>query len=122
MDTFGRGLAIPHEIAAGAIPFAMGVVIASMLILAVWLGMRVRSREPEPPRPEDQPHLPDSGPVHEIREMREPDEVPHDGGFLTPHELRGFGNIRSHTAKDQTPPRWSPNSSGGFGSGSPGHH
>ncbi|TLS47884.1 hypothetical protein FE633_02660 [Streptomyces montanus] len=122
MDTFGRGLAIPPEVAAVALPLGAGLTITLMLIAAVWLGKRVRAREPGPPRPEDQPHLPETGAVHEISEMREPDEMPHDGTVLLPHELRALGNMGSRRAKNQKPPTWNEGSSGGFGSGGPGHH
>ncbi|MEV0223209.1 DUF6479 family protein [Streptomyces sp. NPDC050704] len=122
MDTFGREIAIPHEVVAGLAPFVVGVLITAMLIAAVWFGMRVRAREPGPPRPEDQPHLPATGAVHEIREMREPDEMPHNGRVLTPHELRALGNMSTRRAKNQKRPIWNRNSSGGFGSGGLGHH
>ncbi|MGW1166861.1 DUF6479 family protein [Streptomyces sp. NPDC001153] len=94
-----------------------GVACAAGLIWAFRLGFRVRSREPAPPRPDEQPRMPASGPVHEIREMREPDEVPRaadDSERLTPYQL---GNIRSRRAADQRRPRWSPGSSGSFGGG-----
>lgn len=120
MDSFGREIAIPHEVVAGSAPFVVGLLITAMLVAAVWWGMRVRAREPGPPRPEDHPHLPAGGAVHEISEMREPDEMPHNGRVLTPHELHG--NISSRRAKDQTRPIWGRNSSGGFGSGGLGHH
>ena len=57
----------------------VGVIVAGALIWAVRLGMSVRDREPAPPRPDEQPHLPDGGPVLEEREVREPEEVPHAG-------------------------------------------
>ncbi|MCX4910915.1 DUF6479 family protein [Streptomyces sp. NBC_00878] len=120
MDTFGWDLAVPNEIVAGSAPFVVGLLITAMLIVAVWWGMRVRAREPGPPRPEDQPHLPAGGAVHEISEMREPDEMPHNGRVLTPHELHG--NVSSRRAKDQKRSTWGRNSSGGFGSGGLGHH
>jgi hypothetical protein len=84
--------------------------------------MRVRAQEPGPPRPEDQPHLPDTGAVHEIREMREPDEMPHDGTVILPHELPALGNMYTRRAKSQKRLIWNRNSSGGFGSGGLGHH
>ncbi|WP_275902456.1 DUF6479 family protein [Streptomyces sp. S1A1-7] len=43
---------------------------------------------PPRPRPEEQPRLPDSGPVHEVREHREPNELPPSEHRLTPHELK----------------------------------
>ncbi|WP_306318300.1 MULTISPECIES: DUF6479 family protein [unclassified Streptomyces] len=98
-------------------PFAAGLVIAVALVWAVWLGIRIRRREPGPPDPADQPKLPATGPVREIREMREPDEIPRtdDGGArLTPHQLHGFGNAGTRRSEDQRPRRWS---RGAFGGG-----
>ncbi|WP_260690262.1 MULTISPECIES: DUF6479 family protein [unclassified Streptomyces] len=47
------------------------------------------SNRPRPrPRPQEQPRLPDSGPVHEVREHREPNELPPSEHRLTPHELK----------------------------------
>ncbi|MFH8470477.1 DUF6479 family protein [Streptomyces sp. NPDC017991] len=127
MESFGRDAAIPHEVVAGSAPFVVGplvvgLLVTAMLVVAVWWGMRVRGREPGPPRPEDQPRLPETGAVHEISEMREPDEMPHDGSVLTPHELRSSGNMSTRRARNQKRRRWSRNSSGGFGSGGLGSH
>lgn len=88
---------------------------------AVQIGMRVRRLELRPPRPDEQPRLPAGGAVHEIREMREPDEVPvakDESERLMPYELHHGGGKLS---KNQKPPTWSPGSSGSFGSGGPGH-
>ncbi|CAL9526539.1 hypothetical protein SUDANB140_03964 [Streptomyces sp. enrichment culture] len=103
------------------VAFILGLVIAGALIAAVRMGMRVMERESDRPRAEDQPHLPASGPVHEEREMREPDEIPlNDGGSprLMPYELHHSGSRR---CDDQKRRRWLPGSSGAFGSGGPGH-
>ncbi|MEW2401279.1 DUF6479 family protein [Streptomyces sp. NPDC046862] len=97
-----------------------GLVIVGALIWAVRLGMQVRRREPRTPRRGEHPTLPESGPVHETRQMREPDEVPRagaEGERLTPHQLHSSGSKRS---EDQTRRRWDPGSSGSFGSGGPG--
>ncbi|MCC5479316.1 DUF6479 family protein [Streptomyces sp. NPDC059680] len=94
-----------------------GVVCVAGLLWAFRLGFEVRRREPAPPRPEEQPRLPSTGPVHEASEMREPDEVPRaadDSERLTPYQI---GTIRSRRAADQRRPRWSPGSSGSFGGG-----
>ncbi|MGW2228422.1 DUF6479 family protein [Streptomyces formicae] len=110
-------------LSAAIAPFACGFVIAVALVWAVWMGIRVRRREPDPPRPAEQPKLPPSGPVREVREVREPDEVPKADDHharLTPHELRGHGNMSTKRSENQKPRRWSRNSSGGFGSGGPG--
>jgi len=53
------------------VAFAGGLVIVALLVWAVRLGIKVRQREPAPPRPDEQPRLPESGPVGEIREQRE---------------------------------------------------
>ncbi|KUO21292.1 DUF6479 family protein [Streptomyces dysideae] len=100
--------------------FAGGLFIAGALVWAVSFGMRVRDRELPRPRPEEQPHLPETGPVHEIREMREPDEVPHTEGRerIYPYQLHHAGSRRG---KDQRRKRWLPGSSGSFGGGGLGH-
>ncbi|MGP4046944.1 DUF6479 family protein [Streptomyces sp. 2A115] len=109
--------------ALGAIgAFVGGLIIAGALVWAVRLGIKVRKGESEPPKPQEQPRLPDSGPVHETREMREPDEVPRaadESERLTPHEIHPSGTKRS---EKQEPPRWSRGSSGSFGGGGPGAH
>ncbi|MDI1458523.1 DUF6479 family protein [Streptomyces sp. NPDC003388] len=112
-----------YEAAAGAQVFGyvlvlvIGVVLVAGLLWAFRLGFKVRRREPAPPRPEEQPKMPPTGPVRETSEMREPHEVPRteDGDErLTPHQL---GNVGSRRAEDQQRPRWSPGSSGSFGGG-----
>ncbi|WP_371673337.1 DUF6479 family protein [Streptomyces sp. NBC_00289] len=104
--------------AGGAAIVVVGVVIAALLIGAFWLGVRVMRRESRPPRPDEQPRLPDSGPVREVREHRESDEVPRSEERLTPHQLPGNAGSRTSTSKDR--PRWDEGSSGSFGSGGPG--
>jgi len=96
--------------------FVGGMFIAGALVWAVQFGMKVRDRELPRPLPDEQPHLPEGGAVREMRERREPDEVPHsaDGERLTPYELHTSG---SRTGKDQRRRRWMPGSSGSFGSG-----
>jgi uncharacterized iron-regulated membrane protein len=100
--------------------FVGGLVIAGALVWAVRVGIRVRRREPGPPRTHEHPELPESGPVHETRQIREPDEVPRasdESERLTPHELRASGSKR---ADNQQRRRWSRGSSGSFGSGGSG--
>jgi hypothetical protein len=109
----GRG-----GLAAGVI--AAGVVVVAVLIGAFWLGSRVRRRESPPPTPEEQPRLPESGPVREVRENREPDVVPKSDTRLTPHELPNHGNSPTRTGSAGERPRWDEGSSGAFGSGGPG--
>ncbi|MGC3002865.1 DUF6479 family protein [Streptomyces sp. G35A] len=101
--------------------FIGGLVVAGALIWAVRVGMRVMDTEEHRPTPEEQTKLPDGGAVREMREMREPDEVPlvsKDGHRLMPYELHHAG---TRTGADQNRKRWLPGSSGGFGSGGPGH-
>ncbi|MEV2210834.1 DUF6479 family protein [Streptomyces sp. NPDC050997] len=101
--------------------FAGGLVIAGALVWAVVFGMRVRDRELPRPSPEEQPRLPLNGPIHEVREMREPDEVPVPADKrerLMPYQLHSSGTRRG---KDQVRKRWLPGSSGSFGSGGIGH-
>jgi hypothetical protein len=100
--------------------FAGGLLVAGALVWAVQLGIRVRRREPGPPEPGERARVPPSGPVRETREMREPDEVPRatdESERLTPHELHASGTKRGGSQKRR---RWSPGSSGSFGSGGPG--
>ncbi|MCX4404082.1 DUF6479 family protein [Streptomyces sp. NBC_01764] len=100
--------------------FLGGLVIAGALVWAVRLGIRVRRQEPSPPKAHEHPQLPDSGPVRETREIREPDEVPLAAGEserLAPHELHNSGSKRSDK---QERSRWGSGSSGSFGSGGPG--
>ncbi|MFI1358805.1 DUF6479 family protein [Streptomyces sp. NPDC020898] len=101
--------------------FVAGLFISGALIWAVRFGMQVRDRESARPRPDEQPTLPLSGPVHEIREMREPDEMPHaaeERERLMPYELHHSASKRR---QDQHRGRWDPGSSGSFGSGGLGH-
>jgi hypothetical protein len=101
--------------------FAGGLFIAGALIWAVRLGMKVMDQELPHPRPDEQPVPPLTGPVREIREMREPDEVPvaaNESERLMPYELHRAATRRG---KDQHRKRWLPGSSGSFGSGGIGH-
>ncbi|MFC8434422.1 DUF6479 family protein [Streptomyces sp. NPDC057253] len=101
--------------------FVGGLFIAGALVWAVQFGMRVQERELPRPKVEEQPRLPETGPIRELREMREPDELSDatDGHErLMPHELHPSSTRRG---KDQHRKRWLPGSSGGFGSGGLGH-
>ncbi|MGW3288773.1 DUF6479 family protein [Streptomyces sp. NPDC001002] len=66
---------------------AVGVVVVALLLGAFWAGARARRRQSPPPRPDEQPRMPEGGPVREEREHRESDEVPQDGRRRTPHEM-----------------------------------
>jgi hypothetical protein len=122
----GRMTALSMETAAtrglfvGIAPLLAGLIIVAGLIWAIRLGIRVRRREPAPPRPEEQPRLPEGGPVSEVRENREPEEVPRNGDRLTPHRLKAHGNVGSRPSSSKERARWGEDSSGSFGSGGPG--
>ncbi|WP_404956505.1 DUF6479 family protein [Streptomyces sp. 147326] len=70
-----------------------GLAVVGLLLGGFKLGQRVRAKEPPPPAAEDQPHLPDGGAVYEVREERDPVEMPEGG--LRPHEMQGYGNFGS---------------------------
>ncbi|MFF5566495.1 DUF6479 family protein [Streptomyces sp. NPDC012623] len=80
--------------AAAFLPLVFGVVVVAVLIGAFVFGRRVRAREPSPPTPEEQPTPPAGGPVGEVTEHREPNEVPRRAERLSPHELGGPGSTR----------------------------
>src|SRR4051812_2585621 len=109
MNTLSQAVAVADWLVHGIAPLGAGILVTGALIWAVRFGMKVRSAESPPPLPEEQPHLPDSGPVHEVREMREPDEMPDaaDSGHpLTPYEIKGVGNVASRRSGDQRRRRW----------------
>ncbi|MEU0058206.1 DUF6479 family protein [Streptomyces sp. NPDC006334] len=102
--------------------FLVAVVLLALLAGSFWLGARVKRSEPPRPRPDEQPHLPPEGAVHEIRENREPDDVPRvskGGRALTPYELT---NLQTRPSDAKSRPRWSRGSSGSFGGGGLGGH
>ncbi|WP_221356084.1 DUF6479 family protein [Streptomyces beigongshangae] len=118
MDYNVTPLAASGSAEGGIVPFLIGIIVVGGLIFAVSWGRRQRSKQPPPPRPEEQPRLPESGPVGEVRERREPDEVSR-GDRMSPHDL---GGGTSHRAPEQGSPTWDRNSGSGsgFGSGGPG--
>ncbi|MFF3851134.1 DUF6479 family protein [Streptomyces sp. NPDC002328] len=102
--------------------FLVGIALLAVLAGSFWLGARVKRSEPPRPRPDEQPHLPPEGAVHEIRENREPDDVPvisKGDRPLTPYELT---NMRTRPSGSKSRPRWSKGSSGSFGGGGLGGH
>ncbi|MEV5885816.1 DUF6479 family protein [Streptomyces sp. NPDC052020] len=107
----------------GALGVGLGVaavVVVALLIGAFAIGIRSKRRESPPPRPEEQPRMPEGGPVREVRENREPDEMPRSEERLTPHQLKGHGTMGDRSAATGERPRWDEGSSGSFGSGGPG--
>ncbi|MER5654957.1 DUF6479 family protein [Streptomyces sp. NPDC002131] len=83
-----------------------GLVIVGALVWAVQMGIKARRRQPSPPKPQEQPTRPESGPGQETREMRDPDDFSaagDDGRRLTPHQLHNSGTTRGGK---QERPRW----------------
>lgn len=111
---------IAAEGALGIGLIVAGLVVVALLIGAFALGARIRRREPPPPRPEEQPQVPEGGPVREVRENREPAEVPRSERRLTPHEMPAHGNVPSRSGEPKRRRRWTEGGSGSFGSGGPG--
>jgi len=111
-------VAFPHALAVVG-PFVGALIVASLLVWAVQIGIRTMMRQPPVPTSKEHGHLPESGPVHESRERREPEDVPEyeEQDRLTPHQIPGFGNTSSKTSGDQKQRRWHPGTSGSFGSG-----
>jgi hypothetical protein len=113
------------DIAAGRGALGIGLIVAGVVVVAVligafWLGVRIKRRELPPPTPDEQPRLPEDGPVREVREQREPHEVPKGRHRMTPHEIPGHGNDGTRTSGSKDRPRWDEGNSGAFGSGGPG--
>ncbi|MBC9730997.1 DUF6479 family protein [Streptomyces sp. TRM68367] len=113
------------EMAAGRGALGIGLLVAGLVVVAMLLGafalgMRVKRREPPPPDPGEQPRIPDEGPVREVLENREADEVPQGRHRLTPHQLKGHGNVGTRSGASKERRRWDKGSSGSFGSGGPG--
>ncbi|MCJ1680767.1 DUF6479 family protein [Streptomyces sp. APSN-46.1] len=96
MDMILTTIALDETLTDIAWFFLVGVVVVGFLLGAFKLGQRVRAKEPPPPTAESQPHLPDGGAVHEVREERDPVEIPEGG--LRPHEMQGYGNFGSTTS------------------------
>ncbi|MBX4174187.1 DUF6479 family protein [Streptomyces geysiriensis] len=102
----GGGIGIGIGVAA--------VVVVGLLIGAFAFGSRQKRKESPPPTPDEQPRMPADGPVREVRERREPDEMPRSDDRTLPHDL---GHQGSRTASGQERPRWDEGGSGSFGSG-----
>ncbi|MFJ5263217.1 DUF6479 family protein [Streptomyces sp. NPDC088387] len=102
--------------------FGVAVAVLAVLAGSFWFGNRLKERQPPTPRADEQPRPPADGPVHEVMENREPDEVPRTpkgGRPLTPYELSNM-QTRPSTSKERR--RWSKGTSGSFGGGGLGAH
>ncbi|AVH96818.1 MULTISPECIES: DUF6479 family protein [Streptomyces] len=101
-----------------------GLVVVAVLLSAFWFGFRVRTREPAPPKPEEQPHRPDDGSLPgEASEYRQGAEMPQTDAEhrLMPYQLKHSGTEPSPQPPDEEKRKWGGISSGGFGSGGTGH-
>ncbi|MFF9852888.1 DUF6479 family protein [Streptomyces litmocidini] len=122
-------LSAAENLAAGVWQSGMGQVLGGLVLVAVligafWYGYRVRNREPEPPKPEEQPHRPDTGALPgETSEYRKPTEMPQTDGEhrLMPYQLKNSGTETSSEPPSEEKRKWGGISSGGFGSGGTGH-
>ena len=99
-----------------ALAFILGFVIVALLAGAMWWDGVRRERE-VPPRPDEQPKLPEH-PHEHIEEVRESDEdlFPQDGGRLLPY------NMKTHTTHStgkgrEARPQHGERGGGSFGSG-----
>ncbi|MGW5371826.1 DUF6479 family protein [Streptomyces sp. NPDC004009] len=121
MDTAQMQLAAASGLMS-LVLFLIAVGLLALLAGGFWMNSRVKYRESPRPRPEEQPQLPPEGPVHEVRENRESQEVPvtpPGGRPLTPYEL---SNLDTRPSESKDRPRWSKGSSGSFGGGGLGAH
>jgi hypothetical protein len=108
-------LAANRDYLVGIVPFVIGLVVVLGLIAAVIIGMRLRDRG-DMRSSESGPQGPDN-PVEYERERRKSYDTERDGRRRLPHELSDTSGEHDETE----PPRWNEGSSGGFGSGGPGH-
>ncbi|MFD8218410.1 DUF6479 family protein [Streptomyces sp. NPDC059697] len=121
MSTASMYLAEPSGLISLAL-FLIAVALITLLAGSFWLSCRMRTRAPRLPRAEEQPHMPQGGPVREMREVREAAEVPKVAKgqhALTPYELT---HMSTRTSPSQKRERWHDGGSGSFGSGGLGHH
>ncbi|MGW1542998.1 DUF6479 family protein [Streptomyces sp. NPDC002309] len=121
MNTASMQLAAPSGLLS-LVLFVVAIAVVGVLGGSFWLGNRIKFNEPPRPRPEEQPKLPPEGAVHEVRQNREPDEVPvmpKGGRPLTPYELTNM-QTKPGTGTDRR--RWSTGTTGSFGGGGLGAH
>ncbi|MBA0049409.1 hypothetical protein E0L36_00300 [Streptomyces sp. AJS327] len=109
-------LAQTRDFLVGIAPFALGLGVVAVLILAVMYGMRLRDRgdtrpsRPGPKRPRRTRGYDEGYPAASPR-------VPRDGERRMPYELSGHQEEGAEE-EDEPPPRH--HRSGAFGSGGPG--
>lgn len=106
MNTGPEYIAAAGSAAGIAVIVVCGLLVTAALVWAVRLGIGVRRNEPRTPARAEQPTLPESGPVGEEQQIREPNEVPRaeaSGDRRTPYEL---GNAPTRPSEDQSRPRW----------------
>lgn len=88
----------------------VGLAVTAVLVVGLLVGFfafgskRVREDDSPRPRPDEQPRVPEGGPVGEILEQREPDGMPKSDDRLTPYDLHG-GNSGSRPAASRQRPR-----------------
>ncbi|MEU5288344.1 DUF6479 family protein [Streptomyces sp. CA-278952] len=105
-STEGRHLAA-EEWAGGTVPFIVGLFVVALLIgTVVWRTRKGRSR---PPRPEEQRHR-STAAFNAPDEPRAADDFGGEGERLSPHQMKGYGNLGG-------PARSEDDRSGGHGSG-----
>ncbi|MFB7864613.1 MULTISPECIES: DUF6479 family protein [unclassified Streptomyces] len=100
-----------------------GLLVVAVLIGAFALGIRVKNRELPPPEPESQPYRPETDQLPgEVSEYRKPSEMPETDGEhrLMPYNLKSSGEADPEPQSEEKR-KWRGISSGGFGSGGPGH-
>ncbi|MFG3347407.1 DUF6479 family protein [Streptomyces sp. NPDC048018] len=100
-----------------------GLVVVLVLIGAFMFGIRLKNKELPPPDPESQPHRPDTDALPgEMSEYRRPAEMPQTDGEhrLMPYQLKD-GSEPNPEPPTEEKRKWGGISSGGFGSGGPGH-
>ncbi|MFF0434728.1 DUF6479 family protein [Streptomyces sp. NPDC004327] len=100
-----------------------GLIVVGVLIGAFMYGIRVKNKELPPPDPETQPHRPEDGTLPgESSEYRKPSEMPQTDGEhrLMPYQLKDGGETQDEPPTEEKR-KWGGISSGGFGSGGPGH-
>lgn len=128
-------IAARRDYLVGIGPLVIGILVVILLIGAVVLGLRVRSREPEPPKDaqrrggawttrdeHERGNAPENhGPGHQdvarpredVQEWRDPNDVPHDGVRHLPYEFGPYS--RPHEGDEGEQPkrrRWDRGGSG----------